>query len=92
MASGIPMITTQEGGIADFLFDRERNPEHPPTGWAVDKDSPEQVAKQIQYIMTHPEEVKEVTANASKMIETTYNWEMITKNMKTDVFDKVLKK
>src|SRR3989344_2651849 len=44
MLSGLPVVATQEGGIADFLFDAKRNPGKPATGWAVDADSPGQIA------------------------------------------------
>jgi glycosyltransferase involved in cell wall biosynthesis len=32
MAAGLPVIGTQEGGIADFLFDAKRNPDTETTG------------------------------------------------------------
>jgi glycosyltransferase involved in cell wall biosynthesis len=35
MAAGLPVIATQDGGIADFLFDAKKNPEKPSTGFAV---------------------------------------------------------
>jgi glycosyltransferase involved in cell wall biosynthesis len=54
MAAELPVIATQEGGIADFLFDSKRNPEKPSTGWAVDKDSPEQIAETVKNILAQP--------------------------------------
>ena len=39
MAARLPVIATQEGGIADFLFDATRNPEQPTTGWVVDANA-----------------------------------------------------
>jgi len=59
-AAGLPVIGTQEGGIADFLFDEKRNPDKPVTGWAVDVDSPEQVAHAVKDIMENPEKVRAV--------------------------------
>ncbi len=91
MASGIPMVATQEGGIADFLFDAKRNPDQAPTGWAVDVDSPEQIKGAILDIMGHPEEVKKVVENAQALVRETYNWEHIVHRMKNEVFSKVLK-
>lgn len=90
MASGIPMVTTQEGGIADFLFDAKRNPEKPTTGWAVDVDSPEQVAQKIQYIMEHPQEAKQVVENAQTLVKERYNWDQIASDMQSEVFEKAL--
>lgn len=85
------MVATQEGGIADFLFDAKRNPDQAPTGWAVDVDSPEQIKGAILDIMGHPEEVKKVVENAQALVRETYNWEHIVHRMKNEVFSKVLK-
>jgi glycosyltransferase involved in cell wall biosynthesis len=57
MAAGRPVIATQEGGIADFLFDAARNPEEKATGWAVDKDSPEQIGQAVKDIINNPLQV-----------------------------------
>jgi len=89
MAAGLPVIATQEGGISDFLFDEKRNPEKPTTGWAVDKDSPEQIAEAVKDIIARPEKVKEVTANAKKMVFEKYDWDIIAKDMRDRVFIKL---
>lgn len=86
MAAGLPIIATQEGGIADFLFDAKRNPKKPVTGWAVDRDSPEQIAAAVQEIMGNPEKVRAVTATAKAMVEERYDWEDIARRMHTQVF------
>jgi glycosyltransferase involved in cell wall biosynthesis len=90
MVMRLPVIATQEGGIADFLFDKDRDPDKTPTGFAVDKDAPEQIAKQVEYILAHPEEVRATAENAYQMVTTTYSWDYIGKHMKEQVFDKVL--
>jgi UDP-glucose 4-epimerase len=82
MAAGLPVIATQEGGIADFLFDKKRNPDKETTGWAVDKDSPEQIATAVKDILAHPEEVKRVVATAKAMVKEKYNWDLIAKEMR----------
>lgn len=82
MVAGLPVIATQEGGIADFLFDATRNPNKPTTGWAVDKDSPEQIAGAVQDILVHPEQVKKVTATAKALALEKYDWNLITTAMK----------
>src|SRR3989344_1450235 len=64
MVSGLPVVATQEGGIADFLFDAKRNPDKQTTGWAVDKNSPEQIAEAVKDILANPEHVARVTATA----------------------------
>ena len=91
MAAGLPVIATQEGGIADFLFDAKRNPEKEPTGWAVDKDSPEQIAEAVKNVLAHPEQVARVTATAKAMALEKYDWSLIARDMRA-VFDRLFAK
>ncbi len=86
MAAGTPVVATQEGGIADFLFDEKRNPDKSTTGWAVDKESPEQIALAVKNILARPEQVKKVTETARKMVIEKYDWNMIARNMRERVF------
>lgn len=90
MASRIPVVATQEGGIAEFLFDEKRNPGVPSTGWAVDADNPQQIAQAIEEILASPEKVKRVTETARKMVEEKFDWDTIAKDMRVNVFAKVL--
>lgn len=91
MAAELPVIATQEGGIADFLFDAKRNPDKETTGWAVDKDSPEQIAEAVQNIIANPEQVARVTASAKKMVSEKYDWNLVAMQMKS-LFDRLLAK
>ena len=86
MAAGLPVIATQEGGIADFLFDEKRNPDKPITGFAVDTDSPEQIAAQVKHVMDHPEKVRAVIATARAMVMEKYDWDLIARDMREKVF------
>jgi glycosyltransferase involved in cell wall biosynthesis len=83
MAARLPVIATQEGGITDFLFDEKRNPDKPPTGWAVDKNSPEQIANAVKEIMTNPKKVDAVRANALALVRERYDWDTIARQMET---------
>jgi glycosyltransferase involved in cell wall biosynthesis len=85
-AAGIPVIATQEGGIADFLFDAKRNPDRETTGWAVDKDSPEDIAKAVKNILAHPDAVARVTATAKALAFSDYDWDTIARAMREEVF------
>lgn len=89
MAAGLPVVATQEGGIADFLFDAQKNPDKQTTGWAVTKDSPEEISRAILDIIKHPEKVTEVTNTAKAMVIEKYDWEIIARDMKEKVFSKV---
>lgn len=88
-AAGIPVIATQEGGLADIIFDEKRNPDMPITGWAVDRDSPEQIAKVVKDIMAHSEKVRAVTKTARALAEEKYDWNLVARNMREKVFNHV---
>ncbi len=92
MAAELPVVATQEGGIADFLFDAKRNPNKETTGWAVDKNSPEQIAEAVKDILANPEQVARVRETAKKMALEKYDWNLITNDMKEKVFERVLHK
>ena len=92
MASRLPIIATQEGGLSDFIFDAKRNPDKETTAWVVDKDSPEQIAEAVKNILASPEQVKKVTETCYKLVTTTYNWNTIAKTMQNKVFSRVLAK
>ena len=82
MAAGLPVIATQEGGISDFLIDANRNPEQPTTGWAVDVDSPEQIAQAADEILSYPAETKKVIETARRMVLEKYDWKLVAGDMK----------
>ncbi len=86
MAARLPVIATQEGGIADFLFDAKRNPEAPTTGFAVDKDNPKQIAEVVTYITQHPKIVASVVKTAYNLAVTKYDWDLIAHDMRQKVF------
>ncbi|MBU1292545.1 glycosyltransferase [Patescibacteria group bacterium] len=89
MAAKLPVIATQEGGIADFLFDAERNPEKPTTGWAVDADSPEDIVRAVQSIIEHPEKVQTVGETALMMVTDRYDWAKVAISMR-ELFNRML--
>ncbi len=92
MACRLPVVATQEGGIADFLFDAVRNPEKGTTGWAVDKDNPEQIKNAVNEILANPEKVKEVTERARKMVEEEYDWDIVARKMQEKIFDQITRR
>jgi glycosyltransferase involved in cell wall biosynthesis len=87
MAAELPVIATQAGGIADFLFDEKRNPDKSTTGWAVDVDSPGQIAEAVRDIIDRPEKTQAVKAEAKKMVLEKYDWELIAARMQQEIFE-----
>ena len=83
MAAGLPVIATQEGGIADFLFDADRNPDTASTGWAVDTDSSLQIATAVTSILAHPEQVIKVVEHARHFVSKQYDWNAIAVDMRS---------
>jgi glycogen synthase len=88
MAGRLPVIASQVGGLADFIFD-DTDSSRPATAWAVEPDSPEQIAKAVKDILEHPETVKERTENARAMVEREYRWEQIAIDMQSMVFNRL---
>lgn len=82
MAAGLPVIATQEGGIGDFLFDAKRDPDKETTGWAVDRDAPEEIARAVHDILKDPSGARKVTDTARNMVLTTYDWKYIASAMR----------
>lgn len=88
MASRLPVVATQEGGLAEFVFGP--NDTHPQTAWVVKKDDSESIARAVEDILAHPEKVEEVTKTARNMVLETYDWDKISLQMKERVFNRVL--
>lgn len=90
MVAEVPVIATQEGGIADFLFDAKRDLGKETTGWAVDKDAPDQIVEAVKDIIAHPEKVAQVKATAKELVFEKYDWDIIAVTMQ-QLFDHLLK-
>jgi glycosyltransferase involved in cell wall biosynthesis len=82
MAAGLPVIATPVGGIPDFLKDGE-------TGVFCEPENPESIAKAVTRLISDPFLVQKIKENALKMVKERYDWDLIAKEMKTRVFDKV---
>jgi len=89
MAAELPVIATQEGGIADFLFDPLLNPDKTPTGRAVKPRDPEGIAKTVMTFVTDTDATRAIVANAKKLAFEKYDWDLIAKDMKERVFSKL---
>lgn len=88
MASQLPVVATQEGGLAEFVFGP--NDTYPQTAWVVGKDDSESIARAVENILAHPEKVEMVTKTAREMVLEKYDWDKIALQMKERVFNTVL--
>lgn len=82
MAAGLPVIATNVGGIPDFLRDRE-------TGLFCKVNDPKSIADKVMEYVNNPKLVTKIVENARKMVEEKYDWDLIAKRMKEEIFDKV---
>ncbi len=89
MATGLPVIGTQEGGLQDIIFDATRDPEREPTGWAVDTEDPQAIARAVEEILTFPEKTDATVKNAWNMIRGDFEWDTIASRMELEVFSKL---
>jgi len=79
MASGLPVIATQVGGIVDFLRDGE-------TGLFCEVGNPKSIAQKIEKLIKDSESRQYIVENASGMVKDKYDWSLIAKRMKEEVF------
>ncbi|NQV88257.1 MAG: glycosyltransferase [Parcubacteria group bacterium] len=92
MAAGVPVIATPVGGIIDFIFDPDINPDKEPTGLFCEVQNPESIAKKVKILLENKELKDKIVKNAKKLAFEKYDWNLIASQMKTKIFDKVLKR
>lgn len=81
MAADIPVVATEAGGIPDFLFDPDINPDHEPTGLFCKIRDPKDIARQIKRFMEDTVLREKIIKNAKKMVMAKYDWSMIADDM-----------
>jgi len=72
MASGVPIVGTNVGGIPDFLVDKE-------TGLFCDPNNIDDMADKIFFLINEEKLRKKIIKNSFKLIKEKYNWDLIAK-------------
>lgn len=87
MQCSVPVIATNEGAIPEIIDDGI-------TGFIVDKNSPEQIAEKIEYLINNPEKRIEMGKAGRKKFLEKYTIDKFEENMKnvfSDILDKIEK-
>lgn len=89
MAAGLPVIATQEGGIADFLFDEARDPGMKATGFAVDRDNPGQIKTAVEAVLADPLRARRIALQGKELAVLRYGWDRVAGDMR-EVFRRLV--
>jgi glycosyltransferase involved in cell wall biosynthesis len=91
MAAGLPVIATPVGGIPEFLFDPEKNPDNKPTGLFVNVRDPADIAKKVK-LLTNDQGLREkLIFNARQLVYEKYDWQIIGAKMEI-IFNNIINK
>jgi glycosyltransferase involved in cell wall biosynthesis len=71
MASGVPVVASSVGGLAEIIT-------HDQTGVLVHPNNPESLAWGINRVLTDPDYAQWLKENAIEHVKTAYNWNTIT--------------
>ncbi len=82
MAAGLPVIATPVGGILDFLFDPDRNPDKKTTGLFCAVHDSASIAKQIERLLGDEMLRYQLIKNGGDLVREKYDWEIIAVEMK----------
>lgn len=89
MAAGLPVIATPVGGIPDFLFDPDANPDHEPTGLFASVDDPASIARQVNRLLNDNALRMRLFTNGRTLVIEKYDWDLVARTMRERVFEKL---
>jgi glycosyltransferase involved in cell wall biosynthesis len=82
-STGLPVISTNVGGIPEFLVDNEN-------GFVIEPRDPEQLTQKVLTLLQDPKLAKEMGDLGRKLIEEKLDWRLITAQV-IDLYHKLLK-
>jgi len=74
MASGLPVIGSHFPLWKEIIVDNH-------CGICVDPENPQEIAKAIEYLQNHPEEVEKMGENGKRIVAEKYNWKAEEKKL-----------
>lgn len=83
MAAGTPVVVTDNGGLGEVVH-------HGKNGLKAFNNSPDSLADNIIWMITHPEQAQEMKSQAWAEVETVYSWNRIAEET-IKVYDEVRK-
>ena len=84
MAAGLPVIATPVGGIVDFLKDGE-------TGLFCKVNDSKSISEAVLRLVNDPALKNKIIENASKMVTDKYDWHIVATEMRSEVFNRLIK-
>jgi glycosyltransferase involved in cell wall biosynthesis len=82
MAARLPVIATPVGGIVDFVDDKQ-------TGIFCAPDNPQSIILSVRMLLENPKLKDYIVQNAFRRISENYSWDLVARQMKNKVFDKI---
>lgn len=84
MASGIPIVASDIGGLPEIIIDEEN-------GLIVEKENPQKLAKVIMYLFGNPIEAGKMGEKGRKIVEEKFAWEKIIEKFEREIYGRLNK-
>lgn len=82
LASGVPVLASNVGGIPDIIHDGKN-------GYLFKPRSGQEIFKKLEHVITHPNQLKKMSQRAPKSITNEFSWDAIAKRY-SDVMQKAI--